>query len=319
MRESQLKEYLGIASEMEQTCFLQEQLRLNLESKYKCLGIPKNIPRPILEEVTSSFGISTIGIGLLFGAIAWFIAGFFLYGNIDGYDPGIAFFVFVICGAVIYSGIIISGDSAAAKENEEKYSKALALYNQDKAKDEARVQNEKLQKIFIENELGIIAETYRNTKSKLDKIYAKNILYPKYRNFVAVCTMYEYISSGRCSELEGRDGAYNLYEMESRMDKIVTSLDQAVRILSSIENTQYMLYKAIQTTNSQTKMMIDSTNQLTTQISKMGNNIENVANRLRAIEENSVIHKYQAERMTKELEYMNRMNLIFGHYDNLLF
>lgn len=195
----------------------------------------------------------------------------------------------------------------------------MALYNQDKAKDEARVQNEKLQKIFIENELGIIAETYRNTKSKLDKIYAKNILYPKYRNFVAVCTMYEYISSGRCSELEGRDGAYNLYEMESRMDKIVTSLDQAVRILSSIENTQYMLYKAIQTTNSQTKMMIDSTNQLTTQISKMGNNIENVANRLRAIEENSVIHKYQAERMTKELEYMNRMNLISGHYDNLLF
>ena len=77
MRESQLKEYLGIASEMEQTCFLQEQLRLNLESKYKCLGIPKNIPRPILEEVRSSFGISTIGIGLLFGAIAWFIAGFF--------------------------------------------------------------------------------------------------------------------------------------------------------------------------------------------------------------------------------------------------
>lgn len=222
MDKNQLKGYLGIVVEMEQACFFQEQLRKNLEYKCNSLGIPKSIPRPIREEAKSSFGTGTIGIGLLFGAIAWFIAGFFLHDIIDGYGSIIAFFVFIICGAIVYSGIIISCDYDAAKAVEKKYNEALALYNRLKAQDEARVQNEKLQKIFLEHELGVIAETHSNTKSKLDKIYEKNILYPKYRDFVAVCTIYEYICSGICSELEGSDGAYRLYETESRLDKIVT-------------------------------------------------------------------------------------------------
>ena len=319
MQENQLEEYLGIVAEMEQTCFLQEQLRRQIESKCRNLGVSKIIDRPFHDVVKPSFGIGTIGIGLLVGAIASFISGFIFYGKVDGYNPGIAFVVYLIAGVIFCSLIAICADSDAAKANEEKYNKALAEYNQARAQDDARVRNEKLQKMFLENELRIIAETHHSTKSKLDKIYGKNILYPKYRNFVAVYTMYEYISSGRCSELKGRDGAYNLYEMESRMDRIVTSLDQAIKILSSIEHTQYMLYNAIQTTNFQTKMMIDSTNQLTTQISKMNNNVENIAGHISSIEEHSVIHQYQTERATKELEYMNRMNLISGHYDNLMF
>mgnify|MGYP007024707781 CR=1 FL=1 len=49
--------------------------------------------------------------------------------------------------------------------------------------------------------------------------------FPKYRNLVAVSQIYEYILSGRCTELGGYQGAYNLYEQETRMDIVIMRLD----------------------------------------------------------------------------------------------
>ena len=41
---------------------------------------------------------------------------------------------------------------------------------------------------------------------------------------VMVCSLYEYVCSGRCDTLAGHEGAYNIWEMEIRLDKIVTQL-----------------------------------------------------------------------------------------------
>lgn len=294
-------------------------MKEQLSHQCSLLGIPKAIPHPVREETHSSFSGSSIVVGLLLGVIVWFFSGFVLYEVIDGYDPGTSLLVFALLGPVISCCISISNDNATSKANEKKYKEALAAYNQAKAQDDVRVQKENLQKKVLEDELAVINETYQTTKSNLDKIYKKNVLYPKYRNFVAVCTMYEYVCSGRCAELEGSDGAYNLYEMESRMDKIVTQLDCALQALSRIEKSQYILFEAIQTTNKQSKMMLDATEQLTSQVSKLNTNAESLSARLKAIEEHSAIHEYQAKRITKELEYMNRMNYISGNYDNILF
>ena len=319
MNKEQLKEYLGIVTEMEQSCFFQNGLRKQLSDKCNLLGIPKSISHPIREEPPSFFSGRTIVEGLLLGIITWFFSGFILYEIIDGYTPGTSLLIFILLGVVISCWISISKDSAASKEFEKKYKEALTSYNQAIAQDDVRVQKENLQKEILKDELAVINKTYQSTKSNLDKIYEKNILYPKYRNFVAVCTMYEYVCSGRCAELEGRDGAYNLYELESRMDKIVTELDHAIQALSRIEKSQYMLFKAIQTTNEQSKLMLNATEQLTAQVSKLNTNAENIAYQMKIIEDHSTIHEYQTERITKELEYMNRLNFISGNYDNIIF
>ena len=47
--------------------------------------------------------------------------------------------------------------------------------------------------------------------------------------------------SGRCSELTGPNGAYNLYETECRSNVIISQLSKVVELLEEIKDTQYMI------------------------------------------------------------------------------
>jgi hypothetical protein len=58
--------------------------------------------------------------------------------------------------------------------------------------------------------------------------------------------MAEYLDSGRCSALEGPDGAYNLYESELRQNYIISKLDTIINQLDMIRENQYYLYTAMQ-------------------------------------------------------------------------
>jgi hypothetical protein len=87
------------------------------------------------------------------------------------------------------------------------------------------------------------------TKHVLSDLYALDIIFAKYRNLVAVSSIYEYLNSGRCDALEGHEGAYNIFESEIRQDMIIVQLDRAIASLEEIRNTQYMLYDAIQESN----------------------------------------------------------------------
>ena len=55
--------------------------------------------------------------------------------------------------------------------------------------------------------------------------------------------------SGRCFELEGPDGAYNLYEMELRQNVIIGQLSSIVSDLEQIRNNQFLLYQELQKAN----------------------------------------------------------------------
>ena len=61
-------------------------------------------------------------------------------------------------------------------------------------------------------------------------------------------TMYEYFASGRCSELTGPDGAYNLYEAELRQNLIINKRDVIIKELGAIQQNQHMLYQEMQRT-----------------------------------------------------------------------
>jgi len=63
-----------------------------------------------------------------------------------------------------------------------------------------------------------------STKKNLKDVYSRNVLHQNYQNWVAAATMYEYFDVGRCYELKGPDGAYNLYEKELLANKILDSL-----------------------------------------------------------------------------------------------
>lgn len=59
----------------------------------------------------------------------------------------------------------------------------------------------------------------------------------------------EYLDSRRCSELEGPEGAYNIYENEARLNVIITKLDMVIERLDSIRENQYYLYETMSEIN----------------------------------------------------------------------
>ena len=76
-----------------------------------------------------------------------------------------------------------------------------------------------------------------------------------------MCSICEYLESGRCSELGGPDGAYNLFEQEIRMNLIITQLGSILSKLDRIQANQAMLYDAISTGNRLTSQLIERTNE----------------------------------------------------------
>ena len=123
------------------------------------------------------------------------------------------------------------------------YTQALTVYNQ-----ETNVTVNKL------------TETEATLKSSLYTLYSKNVIYAKYRNLVTIATLFEYIDSGRCFELEGPNGAYNLYEGELRSDIIISSLSSIISNLEAIRNNQYTLYQSIETANTTTHQLLQNLN-----------------------------------------------------------
>lgn len=93
------------------------------------------------------------------------------------------------------------------------------------------------QKLFIHARTEIL-DTLKN-------LYAMGIVRPKYQNWVAVSSFYEYLDYGRCEELEGRDGAYNLFEDESKLNRIIGQLDVIITKLDVIASTQFKLYEEL--------------------------------------------------------------------------
>ena len=83
------------------------------------------------------------------------------------------------------------------------------------------------------------------TKELLEKLYALDHIYPKYRNLPALTSIYEYFITGRCSSLIGPHGAYNMFEDEVRKDIIISQLNTVIENLDQIKRNQYMLYEQV--------------------------------------------------------------------------
>lgn len=146
----------------------------------------------------------------------------------------------------------------------------------------------------IEKEKNILVDKRKQAIVYLKKIYSANIIYPKYRNFIAVLSIYEYFVSGRCDELTGHEGAYNIYENELRLNRIINTLDNILYRLDEIKQNQYYLYQAL----CDTKEMINS---LSSEMNNISSDLSSVANSASIAAYNTKI----AAEDTRLLTYIN--------------
>lgn len=146
----------------------------------------------------------------------------------------------------------------AANENLKKqYENQLGHYQSAEAKARKAYENElreynamlPIYEAETQSQVAQLNELLEKLTTTREKLYSVDVVYSKYRDLIAISTIYEYFASGRCSELEGPNGAYNLYENELRANIIIGSLGQIISDLQQIKNGQFALYQELHNSN----------------------------------------------------------------------
>lgn len=216
-----------------------------------------------------------------------------------------------------------SKDNENYREMMARYVEDKRRYDQDTQSDKVRVENQLVEKAALEENLSVLKGQLIQSRANLEKIYSQDVIFPKYRNLVMVCSIYEYICAGRCTQLEGHEGAYNILEMEIRMDRIITQLDTIISRLSAIQQNQYVLYSAIQESNRKAESLCSAATSMAKQIEDMNAHqklsSQQLQDQISRLQQTSEISTYQSERIQKELSYMNRMNYLAGRNDGTFF
>ena len=85
-----------------------------------------------------------------------------------------------------------------------------------------------------------------------------------------VSSIYEYLCAGRCTTLEGHEGAYNILELEIRLDRIITQLDRVIENLEAIRANQYTLYSCLKESNRKMDMLLREENRIAASMQHLG-------------------------------------------------
>lgn len=295
LNEYELKKYLEYAIYLEKEKYIQMKVCNRYQQEMKLLGVRKNITAPVRKEEESVLGngiLIFLGIAICVGIPFSII---FCGVIINGFMGGNANFGHVALLSIAIGGIpailAIVGAISSNGEIEEKYHKEMEAYTRKWQAENARMEKENQKKSILDRELNKMKKQYSEISNVLNTLYSLNVLYPKYRNIVAIVTFYEYLISGRCSQLEGHEGAYNIYENEIRMNAIINRLDDIICHLEEIKNSQYLIYNTLKESNRK----VDSLYKTATQ------NLQY----LQDIAANSSITAYHAEISAKNSEILS--------------
>lgn len=263
MQSKDLMSYLEQVYKLERSLYEQNNIYWNIDDRIRFIA---NRPVQAINRLESkdsgSDTFEVIGGGAVIGGIAGAVIGLFIGGIIAG------LFVGAIIG--IIGSIILEAMSA---RDVEKRNQEIAETNR-----QITMQNEKNKSIanqkinLLKQQQNNIKSSWNNTRKILDDFYSCNVIFPKYRNFIAISSIYEYFSSGRCSQLEGHEGAYNIFENEIRQNIIISKLDDVINSLDSIRDSQYMLYSAIQESNKKANQLTGIMYQLSDRLSNISEN-----------------------------------------------
>lgn len=212
------------------------------------------------------------------GTLGEIILKAFLTGMIGATTIGLFLgWLFETVAIIVIVGIIgvILGVLMGYGESNKKERKSIIQYNEKVKEDNKAIQEDAKRRLaIVEDEYNKARENYMETEKLLNQYYDEGIIFEKYRALVPVCMFYEYLESGRCSQLEGHEGAYNLYENELRLNIIIGKLDDIIKQLDAIKNTQYTIAAAIQEGNNQLNSLIASSQKALDKFESLERNTE---------------------------------------------
>ena len=139
------------------------------------------------------------------------------------------------------------------------------------------------------------------SEASLQRYYSANVLYPKYRALVPVLAMWEYLDSGRCGELTGHGGAYDVYESEVRLNAINAKLDSLSQQISKLSRDMSAQLSRV---NGQISGLISSVDDANRQNLRALKQIESGTARLQASVQ---MQSYYQAATARSAEHIDRM------------
>lgn len=198
--------------------------------------------------------------------------------------------------------------------------------------EEAKKELEEAKNAKKENASGHIATPLAYSKSMIEKeieeaheylskliecrsgLYHLNVIFPKYQNWIALTSFYEYLAAGRCNMLEGHEGAYNIYENEIRANLVVNQLSQIAESLEQVKANQNMIYSELVSINQNIDALnttMNSALQILNNISKntetMSSALDNISQNTEIIAHNTAVTAYYSKinaELTNSLGYL---------------
>ena len=308
-----LKDYIAVIYQMEQMKFQQEKAIEKLEENIRRLSNVQPLPCPAKPPAVERGGCSML----------WLI-------------PGVAFAIFALqvfsgglhylLGGVLFMLIAFKllgnaeechTKNKAAEESDKRAAESYKRNLQEYEKSKLAVKTKKQMANILKDKLNDMNARLYKMEQILNRAYSCNIIHPRYRNLVAVSSFNDYLEQGRCNTLEGFEGAYNIYNFEERLDKIITRLDDIYRSLEQIRYSQNTLYHTLKESNQQMERMQNSFESSAKQLETMIEKQSSVAiSQLQKRADNAELTRFNTQQARKELELRNRMDGIFNVYNS---
>lgn len=304
---SEIKEYLGMCKDLEEEIYMQNRLIAFMKHSIGQLGYERYYAVPE-KEIINDDGLSLfcflLGI-LIFLVALWFFKVLEIFQIFN-------LLVMIVGGIIFLLGIITEVDEGKCQQEANKqYEAKMAAYNLAIKRDDLRVENELRQKEYLQEELNRLLATNRQTRAALQDLYNKNVIHSNYRGLIPICSLYGYFDTGVCTQLEGHEGAYSKYDIESRLDKIIVKLDEVIRRLEEIKQTQWVLYDAIQKSTRKANQLLKGCKQISYQLNGIQSQGAELNARIANLQSASALNLYISACNKKELEYIARADRIF--------
>lgn len=304
---SEIKEYLGMCKDLEEEIYTQNRLIAFMKHSIGQLGYERYYAVP-KKEIISDDGLSLfcffLGVLIFFVAL-WFFKVLEIFQIFN-------LLVMIVGGIISLLGIIMEvQEGESQQEANKQYEAKMAAYNLAIKRDDLRVENELRQKEYLQEELNRLLATNRQARAALQDLYNKNVIHSNYRGLIPICSLYGYFDTGVCTQLEGHEGAYSKYDIESRLDKIIVKLDEVIRRLEEIKQTQWVLYDAIQKSTRKANQLLKGCKQISYQLNGIQSQGAELNARIANLQSASALNLYISACNKKELEYIARADRIF--------
>lgn len=311
MEKAKLLKYLGAVRDLEGHMYVHEQAIARLQNQYNDInrrvnnnsyercrqhkGDDDTPPITMQESIKTSLGlfaVMAVCFGILAGILSPILATITYGFNVTTEQVGSMAIVLIGLAVILsflFNAVMVKKRYDELRNGSEKWQE-VETYNK------GVMERNKAQRAWDAHQLQLIPQEIELLKSNKKQIwsllydfYHCNILHKDYQNLVAVCSIYQYIDSGRCMELHGPNGAYNLYEDEKFKRIVISKLDEIIQRLNQIQHTQRELYRVM--CNCETK------------ISELTQITKNIAQNITSIQDSAEITQYNTSYLKQNEEY----------------